>query len=180
MLFAPRMGLSTPDEYRAHMDALDLSGVVMTPYVEHRHACPFEQVSLYSGWLRYGNRMVRYLLERVLCQFGYVQAVLRYPLESAPPKQTLGEVTICFQRALDFALTHQELGHLAVYGVEASEGSIQWFYDVSHPCSILQDMEVSVMRPLEREAIEEIGAQEDGEHEYLDLSERLGHIKDLV
>jgi len=122
MIFAPKMGLSTPDEHITHMDVLDLSGVVMTPYVEHRQACPFERVRLYFGWLRYGNRMVRYLSERVLRQFGYVQTIPRYPLESAPPHQTLGEITICFQRALDYALTPQELGHPAVYGVEASEG----------------------------------------------------------
>jgi len=63
MLFVPRIGLSTPDSYRAHMNALDLTDIVMTPYAEHRQTCPFERVNLYSGWLRYGNRMVRYLPE---------------------------------------------------------------------------------------------------------------------
>jgi hypothetical protein len=92
MLFAPRMGLSTPDEYRKHMDMLDLSAVVMTPYVEHRVSCPFDRVSLYFGWLRYGNRMVKYLPERVLRQFRYVQTIPTHPLESAPPQQTLGEM----------------------------------------------------------------------------------------
>jgi len=66
MLFAPRMSLSTPDEYITHMDALDL-------YAEHHVSCSFERVSIYSVWLRYDNRMVRYLPERVLRQFGYVQ-----------------------------------------------------------------------------------------------------------
>jgi hypothetical protein len=29
MLFAPRVGLSAPDEYRGHLDQLDLAGIVM-------------------------------------------------------------------------------------------------------------------------------------------------------
>jgi len=45
---------------------------------------------------------------------------------------------------------------------------------------ILPDMEVLVPRPPKREAIDEIAAQKDGEHGYVKLSERLGHIKDHV
>ena len=132
------------------------------------------------GWLRYGNRMVRYLPKWVLRQFGYVQTVPRYTLEIAHPRQNLGEITLRFQRALDYALTPQELGHPAVYGVEASEGYIHWFYDVFHPRMILPDIEVLVPTPPELEAIDEIAAQEDGEHGYLELSGRLDRIRDLV
>jgi hypothetical protein len=124
MLFAPQIGLSTPDSYRGHLDALDLAGVVMAPYAKHREACPFERVNLYTGWLKFDNCMVRYLPERVLRQFGYVQTVPRHPCESAPPRETLGDITLCFQRALDYALTPQQLGHRALQGVEAAEGYI--------------------------------------------------------
>jgi len=31
MLFAPRVGLSTPDKYIGRLDALDLLGIVMAP-----------------------------------------------------------------------------------------------------------------------------------------------------
>ena len=110
MVFAPRMGFSTPDEYRTHMDALDLSAFVMASNAEHREACPFERVTLYSGWFKYGARMVRYLPVRVLLQFGYVQTVPRHPCESAPPHDTLGDITLRFQHALDYAFTPQELG----------------------------------------------------------------------
>jgi len=34
MFFAPRVGLSTSDKYRGHLDALDLASVVMAPYGE--------------------------------------------------------------------------------------------------------------------------------------------------
>jgi len=67
MLFVPLSGLSTPDNYINHLNALDLTRFVMAPYGDHRQARPFERVSLYSVWLRYGDRIVRYLPERVLC-----------------------------------------------------------------------------------------------------------------
>lgn len=66
MMYLPLRGMSTPDEYRQHMDQLDLMGVIMALYDEHSHACLFERVNIYSGLLRYGTRMVRYLPERVL------------------------------------------------------------------------------------------------------------------
>jgi len=109
MVFEPRMVFFTPDEYRTHMDALDQSTYVMASYAKHREACPFEQVSLYSRWLRYGPCRVRYLPKRVLLQFGYVYTVPRHPCENAPPQDTLGDITLSFQRAIDYALTPQEL-----------------------------------------------------------------------
>jgi len=72
MLFVPHVGMSTPDEYRGHLDELDLLGVVMAPYGEHRQTCSFERISLYSGLLKNGNRKVRYLSEWVLRKFGYI------------------------------------------------------------------------------------------------------------
>ena len=93
MLFSPLSCLGTSDNYRNHLDALDLKRVVMAPYGDHRQACPFERVSLYFRWLRCGDRMVRYLLERVLRQFGRVQTIRRHPLERAPPDVNLAEIT---------------------------------------------------------------------------------------
>jgi len=109
MLFLPLSGLDTGDNYRNHLDALDLMRVVIAPYEDHRAARRLEQVSLYSGWLRYGDRMVRYLPERVLRQFGRVQTIPRHPVESAPPDVNLAEITDRFRRALDYALTPQQL-----------------------------------------------------------------------
>jgi len=73
----------------------------MAAYGEHREARLFEWVSLYSGWLRYGDRMVRYLPERVLRKFGRVQTIPIHPAESAPPVINLAEITNRFQHALD-------------------------------------------------------------------------------
>jgi len=97
MLFVPLSGLGTTDNYKNILDRLDLSGVVMAPYGDHCQARPFERVSLYSGWLRYGDRMVRYLSERVLCQFGRVQTNPIHPVQSAPPAINLTEISNRFR-----------------------------------------------------------------------------------
>ncbi|XP_024626894.1 protein MAIN-LIKE 2-like [Medicago truncatula] len=128
MLFLPLSGLGTMDHYINYLDALDLTRVVMAPYGEHRQAHQFERVSLYSEWLRFGEHMVRYLPERVLRQFGWVQTIPRHPVESAAVDVNLAEITNRFRHALDYALTPQQLGEPAVHGVEAKDGYIEWFY----------------------------------------------------
>ena len=67
-----------------------------------------------------------------------------------------------------------------LHGVEAAQGYIEWFYEVSHPRMILYNLEVPVPRPPEREVIVEIAAQEDIRHWFLELGGRLGSIKDHV
>jgi hypothetical protein len=49
ILFIPLSGLSTTDNYRNLLDRLDLSGIVMAPYGEHRQARPFDRVNLFTG-----------------------------------------------------------------------------------------------------------------------------------
>ncbi|MCI63391.1 serine/threonine-protein phosphatase 7 long form-like protein, partial [Trifolium medium] len=44
---------------------------------EHRDVSPFQDIALYSGWIRCRPIKVRYLPERVLRQFGYVQTIPR-------------------------------------------------------------------------------------------------------
>jgi hypothetical protein len=180
MLFVPLHGLGTVDNYRNYLDALDLTRVVMAPYGEHRQTRPFERVSLYSGWLRCGERMVRYLPERVLRQFGFVQTRPRHPVQSAPVDVNLAEITNRFQRALDYALTPQELGETAVHGVEVVDGYIEWFYQVFHPHMILPDMPVPVPQPPEREVLDARAAQDDGDLAYLQLSGRMSRIRDHI
>ena len=176
----PLYGLGTTDNYRNLLDRLDLSGVVMAPYGEHREAHLFERVSLYSEWLRYGDRMVRYLPERVLRQFGRVQTIPIHPFQSAPSDINLAEISNRFRRALDYAMTPEQLGHRAVHDVEAAEGYNEWFYQVSRPRMILPDMPVPVSRPSEREVLDAQAAQEDGEVGYVQLSGRMSRIRDHV
>ena len=180
MLFVPVSGLGTPNNYINHLDRLDLSGVVMAQYGDHHQARPFERVSLYSRLLRYKDRMVRYLPERVLCQFGRVQMIPRHPVDSSPHVTKLTKISLRFQHALDHALPPEQLRHRAVHGVEAVDGYIELFYHHSHPRMILPDIPVPVSRPSEREILDALVAQEDGEHGYLQLSGRISCIRDHV
>jgi len=152
----------------------------MAPYEKHHQARPFEQVSLYSGWLRCGDRMMRYLPERVLRRFGWVQTIPRYPVESAPTGVNYAEITNRFRRALDYVLTPRELGETAIHYVEAVDGYIDWFYRHSHLRMILSDMPVLVPRPPEREVLDARAAQDDGDLGYLQLSGRMSRIRDHI
>jgi len=49
MMFVPLRGMSALDEYRKHLDQLDLAIVTMAPYNEHHVVCPFESIWIYSG-----------------------------------------------------------------------------------------------------------------------------------
>jgi len=88
----------------------------------------------------------------------------------------LAEITNRFQRALDYALTPEQLGQRAVHDVEAAEGYIEWFYRVYHPRMVLPNMPVPVPRPSEREVLDAQDAREDGEVGYLQLSGRISRI----
>ncbi|XP_024628922.1 protein MAIN-LIKE 1-like [Medicago truncatula] len=175
MLFLALSGLGIVDHYRNYLDALDLTRVVMAPYGEHRQARQFERVNLYSGWLRFGERMVRYLPERVFRQSGWVQTIPRHLVESAAIDVNLTEITNRFRHALDYALTPQQLGEPAVHGVEAEDGYIEWFYRHSYPRMILHDMPLLVSRPSECEILDARAAQEDGDLAYK-FSGRRGNI----
>jgi len=180
ILFLPLSGLGTVNNNRNHLDALDLTRVVMAPYGPHRQTRQFEWVNLYSGWLRFGDRMVRYMPERVLRRFGWVQTIPRHPVESAPIDVNLAEITNRFRRALDYALTPQKLGETAIHYVEAVDGYMEWFYRHSHPRMVLPDMPVLVSRPPEREVLDARAAQEDGDLAYLQFNGRMSRIRDHI
>lgn len=106
------------------MDQLDLADVIMSLYAGHRQTCSFERVILYFGWLRYDTRRVRYLLEKVLRQFGFVQTVPRHPCESASPQTTLSKISYHYAHHLDHMLSGQDSRLAAMIGNETSQGYI--------------------------------------------------------
>jgi len=50
-------------------------GIVWTPYHFHRVARPFESISFFRGYIRYGSTSEKYMSDRVLRQFGYKQKI---------------------------------------------------------------------------------------------------------
>ncbi|KOM32220.1 hypothetical protein LR48_Vigan01g177600 [Vigna angularis] len=62
---SPRQS-STLAEIRSQLDGLTYSGVVWHPYEGRRGICPFFGICMYSGWIRIGDILSRYLPERVI------------------------------------------------------------------------------------------------------------------
>jgi len=85
--------------YRSLLDRIQFDDVCWRPYKEHREMQGFEEVFCYSGWIMCSVRRVyRYLPERVLRQYGYVQRVPRHPtdvVELPPPQIVQAFVDFC-------------------------------------------------------------------------------------
>nr|KYP33064.1 Serine/threonine protein phosphatase 7 long form isogeny [Cajanus cajan] len=65
--------------YRKELDAIIINEVCWMPYSHHRYYRPFKDITLYSGWLRWGTYKQAHLPERVLRQYGHVQHIPRSP-----------------------------------------------------------------------------------------------------
>jgi len=114
-------------EVRAHLDRLTYSDVVWTPYHSHRIARPFESISLFRGYIRYGSTSKKYMPDCVLRQFGYEQ---RIPYVVLPYNGGVFE-TIDY-RWLHFA-DHLVSGLTLVSEPHAcSDDYIDWFIRISH------------------------------------------------
>ncbi|XP_073222593.1 protein MAINTENANCE OF MERISTEMS-like [Cicer arietinum] len=72
-------GLVLP--FRKALDEIDVDQVYWAPYKEHRVKRPFEDVSLFKGWIRLGPKMYTHLLDMVLHHYSYVQTIPGSPLE---------------------------------------------------------------------------------------------------
>ena len=77
-------------------------------------------------------------------------------------------------------LTDQDLGLAVITSVEATQGYIRWFYSISHPHLILSDEAIHILRRAEQEARDEVIVEQEGKHGCLELTGRLGRIKDHI
>jgi hypothetical protein len=57
--------------------------ITWRPYEDYTDVTPFDDVALYFGWIKSGPTKGRYLSERVMRYFGYVQSVSRHPQRGA-------------------------------------------------------------------------------------------------
>ncbi|XP_058750767.1 uncharacterized protein LOC131623761 [Vicia villosa] len=75
--------------YRHCFDRMADEDVRYDCYDDQHETVPWNDIALYSGWLVVSSTIiVRYLLERVMRQFGYQQTISRHPSDFAPIAMT--------------------------------------------------------------------------------------------
>nr|XP_004510063.1 protein MAIN-LIKE 2-like [Cicer arietinum] len=107
--------------YRQRLDALLLEDVVFTPYDDDRANHPFEDILMFSGYLRCGGVSVPYLLERCLRQFGRMQL---YHVASFP-----GEVT------KDYYPWYMSVSHPLIIPRSTAHAGTSYDHPSDHPSS---------------------------------------------
>ncbi|PNY18144.1 otubain, partial [Trifolium pratense] len=80
-----------------------------------------------------GPIRVRYLPERVLWQFGYIQTIPRHPHAAANPLTIVPQINQHWLQHMDRVLTTGMLGSSAARPSDTAPGYITWYYDISHP-----------------------------------------------
>nr|XP_004500432.1 protein MAINTENANCE OF MERISTEMS-like [Cicer arietinum] len=125
-----KQGKHKVHEYRSIIDALTPADVIWRPWENHRGVIPFDDITLYTGHIRLCSTVVKYLPERCLRQFGYIQYIPSPPL---PDPARLFDVDVEWLR---YVTPVTELFHKlrpATYPSECEDGYLEWFYQVSHP-----------------------------------------------
>nr|XP_027185996.1 protein MAINTENANCE OF MERISTEMS-like [Cicer arietinum] len=127
-------GLVVP--FRKALDEIDVDGICWTPYREHRPKRPFEVVSLFRGWIRWGPKMYAHLPDRVLRQYGHVQTIPGSPLEIVGQTTTPEEIDIMFTQYVVHVVDDEAVVHRpADYAIEYMD----WFRRISHPYIIRRE-----------------------------------------
>nr|XP_004506714.1 protein MAIN-LIKE 1-like [Cicer arietinum] len=75
-----KQGKHKVHEYRRIIDALTPADVICRSWENHRGVIPFDDIMLYTGHIRLWSTVVKYLQERCLRQFGYIQYIHSPPL----------------------------------------------------------------------------------------------------
>ncbi|MCI32661.1 serine/threonine-protein phosphatase 7 long form-like protein, partial [Trifolium medium] len=112
--YDPTKEQSTQLAMQKMMDRLLPHDIAWTPYEDHQDVCPFEDIVLYSGWIRCGPIKVRYLPKWVLRQFGYVQTIPRHPDSAANILDTVVRIDQHWLNYTDRVLTSDMLGSRAI------------------------------------------------------------------
>jgi hypothetical protein len=63
--FIPGQGHKDPAACREHLDNMQMSDFIFTPYESRRHVKPLIDVCWFSGWLRCGDKKGMHLPQRV-------------------------------------------------------------------------------------------------------------------
>nr|XP_027190150.1 protein MAIN-LIKE 1-like [Cicer arietinum] len=131
-----KQGKHKVDEYRSIVDVLPPADVIWRPWENHRGVIPFDDITLYTGHILLCSTVVKYLPERCLRQFGYIQYIPSPPL---PDPARLFDVDVEW---LGYVTPVTKLFHKlrpATYPSECEDGYLEWFYQVSHPLLVRPD-----------------------------------------
>ncbi|KAK2408618.1 protein MAINTENANCE OF MERISTEMS [Trifolium repens] len=132
--YEPGQGHRDQAAYREHLDNMQMSDFVYTPYTAHRQVRPLIDVCWFSGWLRCGGDTSTHLPERVLRQYGYIQTIPRPPAAAAPSGLAVDKIGQVFMEEMEERLIDQEMRGAAVENPwDHQLGYIAWYYKVSHP-----------------------------------------------
>jgi hypothetical protein len=107
--FITGQGHKDPTAYREHLDNMQMSDFVFTPYANHCHVRPLIDVCWFSGWLRRGDERGAHFPERVLRQFGYVQTIPRDPAASAPSGMTLEQIDQVYSEEMEARMIDENM-----------------------------------------------------------------------
>ncbi|XP_058733506.1 protein MAIN-LIKE 1-like [Vicia villosa] len=130
MRWSYRQGAIKVDAYRPILDQLTPIDVIWRPFEDHRPHRAFNELSLYRGFLVWGELHVLCLPDRCLRQFGY-----RHYIPPAPPADTLSNDEIAVewiayvQSVSDVIRDTEPVG----YPHETVDRYLEWYYRVSHP-----------------------------------------------
>jgi hypothetical protein len=106
--------------------------ITWRPFEDYRDVIPFAEHALYSGWIRNGSRKIKYLPERALRQFGYVQSIPRHPEQCATIMTTLDQVDEQWAGYQHRVLTTEMLGSRVVLPTDTVSGYMDWYLKISH------------------------------------------------
>lgn len=152
--FEPGQGHRDAAGYREHLDNLQMSDFVFTPYNDHRHVRPLIDACWFSGWIRSGSWTGKHLPERVLRQFGHFQSIPRDPVASAPAGLTLEQIDQIFMEHMEERMIEGDMrGAVVVNPWDYVPGYISWFYRVSHPMMLRPSAKKDPPRPPMLEAL---------------------------
>src|SRR4051812_32379891 len=152
--YALQRGNDAVGPYRLYLDRTMHDDVTWRPFADYTQVVPFDGIPLYSSWLACGTGiMVRYLPERCMRQFGFVQ---RIPIWVEWQQHVVSQ---------EYRLTR------VTQDWHSEEGYVTWFYRVSHP--LMRPDIPDAPRPAHEEILENQQAEDDHAIDLLPICQRI-------
>jgi hypothetical protein len=175
--YVPTKAQTNENVARLLFDRILPHDIIWRPCEDYRDIIPIADVALYSGWIRSGPIKIRYLPERVLRQFGYVQIIPHRSEHAATIVTTVEQVDQHWAGYEQRVLTAEMLGSRVVLLTDTVPGYMDWYLKISRPY-IIRILEGYSVRPVQIDAV----VQEAPSQSQISspLADRLAHIRDIL